>query len=89
MLASCATPSSQVPEGPREPPKPEALDPRLCTEVESTPRMPAGAGLVQAATEAERRAQALLLGWVQSVVDVAGVNEGRARLAKAECDRRR
>lgn len=88
-LASCNTPSPRVPSGPTQPPKAEALDPRLCAEVEPTPTRPAGATVVQPATIEERTATSLFVAWVADLVDVATANQDRAELARAECQKRR
>lgn len=47
--------------------------------------MPAGASVVQPVTPEERVATATFLSWVSDVLDVAGENAGRARLAQAGC----
>jgi hypothetical protein len=79
ILASCAKPSP--PPG-VDVPKPQAPDPRICTDVRKTPGMPSGASIVQPDSQAERTATAIFLGWVADLVDAATENEGRAVLAK-------
>lgn len=87
ILASCSTPSPPRPTV--DPPKPLACDPRLESDVPATPKPPAGASIVQPVTMEERAATSLFLGWVAELADVAGQNERRSRLAKAECEARR
>lgn len=80
MLASCATHSRLPPAA--EQPNPLAPDPRVCAPVRDAPPLPAGASVVQPVTPEEQAATAKFLNWVAELVDVAGENGGRAKLAR-------
>lgn len=86
MLAACGTlhaPPPTVSE-----PAPRACDPRLLAQVVATPEQPDDARLVKPATPEERDAVGRYLGWVAEVIGISLQNQGRAVLAKAECERR-
>jgi len=53
--------------------------------VRATPAQPAEASIVAPATIDERLATSAYLAWVADVLDVAGQNETRARMARAAC----
>lgn len=88
LLASCSTPSAQDPPPAVSQPAPPKCDPRLEAEIRTAPTPPAGASIVQPATPEERASTAGFLTWVAGVLDVAQENEARARLARAECEKR-
>lgn len=72
-LTSCATPSSL------------GLPPSLCTTVRRAEPVPAGAGLVQPVTEAEKDAFRLFMTWVAESVSIGDENAAKAEAAKAIC----
>jgi len=74
LLTSCATPSP-----------PRAIPPSLCTSVERTAAMPAGAGIVQPVTEEERNATREFLLWVSDALSIGEANANRAETAKGLC----
>lgn len=81
LLTACATPSNP-PIPPVEQPAPQAVDPRLCADVQAEPRLPDGASFPQPVGEAEVAATELFLGWVQAALDWGRQYAGRATVAK-------
>lgn len=73
MLTSCATPSSRGPL------------PSECVTVQRAPALPEGAGIVQPASEEERSATRLFLGWVAAVVAVGEETAARAEQGQRGC----
>ena len=74
LLTGCAKPSSPTP-----------LPPSLCSNVRPEPVIPAEAGLIAPADEAERDAYRAFLNWAAEALDWGRENASRAETARKLC----
>lgn len=81
-MTACATQPASPPS--IEPPKPKALDVRLCDNVPAQPGLPRGADLVQPETAAEKEAFAFFMSTIARLVDHDTQMTDRARLARQQ-----